>query len=153
MSLMRPLSSLREDLNRVFSDLEQEFLSPWSPGRRRLGEPEAFLAVWTPPVDVVEDEKEIRVKALVPGIKPEDLSIEVEDHTLCLSGESFKKEEEEKGNFYRKEITHAKVFRRIQLPTDVQGEKAKADFENGMLTVTIPKSEETRRHKIKVSRK
>lgn len=153
MSLMRPMTSLREDLNRIFSDLEQELMMPLG-GRRRFEpglEQQQQLSTWVPPVDIIEEEGSIKVKALVPGLKAEDIDIEIDNNMLCLCGESVKEEAEEKGNFYRKEISSARVFRRIPLPTEVQSDKAKANFENGMLTITIPKSEETRRHKIKVS--
>lgn len=151
MALMRPLLSRRGDLGRIFEDLEREMLAPvWT---HSVTEPTEWAPVWTPPINVIEEEKEIKVKALVPGIKPEDIDIEVDNNTLALRGESFKTEEEEKGNFYRKEIAQTRVYRRVQLPAEVQSDKAQAKFENGMLTVTIPKLAETKKHKIKVNRK
>ncbi len=156
MSLMRPFTPGQTDLDRVFNELEQEFMSPWFGGRgRRYFEPTREFAVTTfaPPVNVIEEEKDVKVKAVVPGIKPENLEIEVTEHTLTISGEAKKEEAEEKGNFYRREISHANLYRRIELPTDVDGNKAKADFENGILTVTIPKLEQTQRHRIKISSK
>ncbi len=151
MSLTRPFSSLRDDLTRIFNEMDQEFFSPALGGRRpgltHLGQP---LSLLTPPVDIVEEENEIKVTAQVPGIKPEDIDIEVDDNTLVINAETVEKEETTEGNVHRKEIISGKFFRRVPLPTEVEGEKAKASFENGLLKVTIPKSKVSRRHKIKV---
>lgn len=153
MALTRPFSAMREDIQRLMNDMEQQWMAPtrssWWPGER-LG---AKAAMWAPAVDVIEEEKQIKVKAQVPGIKPEDLDIEVEADHLTIRGETVHKQEEEKGNVYHSEISYGKVFRRIPLPTEVQSEKAKADFEHGMLTITLPKAEGTHRHRIKVSSK
>lgn len=150
MSLMRPFSSFREDLDRIFHDIEQEMMTPWRGRGRMMERPAELATIWAPAVDIIEEEKEIKVKAQVPGIRPEDLNIEVENQSLILSGESQYKEEEEKGNVYRREIAYGKFFRRVPLPSEVKADQAKADFEHGILTVTLPKSEETRRHRIKV---
>lgn len=152
MSLMRPFSTIREDLNRIFNEMDQEFLSPWLGGRGRTELGGQVATVWAPAVDVIEAENEVQVKAQVPGIRPEELDIEVENNMLTLSGEHTEREEETRGNVYRKEICYGKFFRRVPLPTDVDPNKADARFENGMLTVRLPKSAESRRHKIKVQR-
>lgn len=153
MALMRPLSTLREDINRMFSDIDRGFFSPLAvPSSRMLELGAETPSVWMPAVDVFEENNDIKVKAQVPGIPPENIDIEVEDSSLTLSGETAQRAEETKGNVYRQEICYGRFFRRIPLPTDVQADKAKADFQDGLLTVTLPKSEEVQRRKIKVSR-
>lgn len=150
MSLMRPFSSIREDMNRLFREMEQEFQAPQ---RAKAGAERPELpGLWGPPVDIIEEGDNIKVKAQVPGVKPEDIEIEVENDTLLLSGETRYTTEEDRGNVHLREIATGQFFRRIPLPTDVQGDKAKAEFQEGMLTITLPKSAEVRRHKIKVSR-
>jgi HSP20 family protein len=151
MSLMRPFSSIRDDIDRMFREMEREFLTPIR-GRGGYAEPGTtdISTVWAPAIDMVEENNNILLKVQVPGIRPEDLDIEVENNTVTLSGESRQREEETKGNVYRQEICYGRFYRRVPLPTEVQADKAKANFEHGLLTISLPKSEETRRHKIKV---
>lgn len=150
MSLMRPLSSI-QDLNRIFYDLEREFFSP---STRRTGEGGENLmqTIWAPPVDIVEEPNEIIVKAQVPGIGQEDIDVEVENNLLTIRGEVKRTDEEKKQNFHRREIIEGSFYRQIQLPSEVEADKANARFENGILIVNIPKSRQTSRHKIKVGR-
>jgi len=152
MSLMRPFSSLREDLNRIFSEIDHEFFPSWASPTVRGGElaRRELPSMWVPPVNMVEEENDIKVQVQVPGIKPEDIEVEVEEDTLTLSGETIQEKEEEKGNCLRREIAQGKFYRHLHLPADVLPDKVKAEFENGILTVTLPKSEKTRRHKVKV---
>jgi HSP20 family protein len=154
MSLIRPFSSIREDFNRLFRELDSEFFTtPLAlPGRGQGEQLQTFLS---PAVDVIDEEKNILVKAQIPGIKPENIDIDVENNTLTLTGETTEKFEDtqKQGNLVRQEISYGRSFRRIPLPADVNGEKAQAEFEHGVLTIKLPKSEETRRHKIKVQKR
>jgi len=94
-----------------------------------------------PNLDVVETNDEIIVKAALPGLKADDVQITVTGDTLTLRGE-FKQEAENGGTTYHLRERRTGSFERtISLPVDVQTEKAKADFENGVLIVTLPKSE------------
>jgi HSP20 family protein len=149
---MRPLTSMRSDFDRLFSDLEREFFSPAWAGRRPGDGQEIPATLFAPPINVIENEHEIIVEALVPGIKPEELSVEVENNFLRLSGESRKESEDKNKNYYRREIMEGRFYREVQLPTEVEGEKANARFEHGRLRVTIPKSQQTRRHKVQIAR-
>lgn len=152
MSLMRPLTSMRSDFDRLFSDLEREFFSPSWAGRRPGDGQETPVSLLAPPVNVYENEHEVIVEALVPGIKPEELNVEVENNLLTLSGESRKENEERNKNYYRREILEGRFYRQVQLPTEVEGDKANARFEHGRLRITIPKSQQTRRHKVQIAR-
>lgn len=150
MSLMRPLATMRSDFDRLFSDLEREVFSPMLVGRRSNESLDPLLNVWSPPVDIVEKEKEVLVTASVPGLRPEEINVEVEGNMLSISGETQQEKEDKETNYYRREIVHGRFYRQVQLPVEVEGDKANARFENGMLMVSIPKSEQTRRHKIKI---
>lgn len=149
MSLMRPITSIRSDFDRLFSDLEREFFAPNLKGRR--AETESCMSLWSPPVNVKESEKDVIVTASIPGMKPEDITVEVEGNMLTIAGASKTETEDKNENYYRREITQGSFHRQIQLPTEVEGEKAKALFEQGMLDITIPKSPSTQRHKVSIS--
>lgn len=152
MSLMRPLSSIHNELNRLFYEMEDMLVPGWT---RRTGEKEAggnLMSVWAPPMDINETENDVIVKASVPGMKPEEIDIEVEHNILTLRGETTHEEEAHEKNYHRREIAYGKFFRQVQLPTEVDGDKAQASFQDGMLNITIPKSKQIQRHKIKVDR-
>lgn len=100
--------------------------------------------------DIYETTGEVVVKMAVPGIKPEDINIQVSGDTLNISGET-KDEEEDKGkNYYQRQLRYGRFAQSLVLPTAVQSEKAEATFRNGMLTLTLPKSEEAKPKQIKV---
>jgi HSP20 family protein len=105
---------------------------------RSWANPEA--AELTFPVDLSETEDKVMVKAVLPGMKAEDVDITVSDDVLTIKGE--KKHEETTENFYRKEIRYGAFARSIPLPGNVKYEDAEADFGDGILTVTLPKAEE-----------
>jgi len=151
MSLMRPLSSMRSDFDRLFSDLEREFFSPILSGRRPNDALESMTNFWAPPVDIHETENEVIMKASVPGLKPEEIDLEIEGKIVTISGETKDEREEKDKSYYRREIVQGRFYRQVQLPCEVISDQANAHFENGMLIVTMPKSEQTRRQKIKIS--
>ncbi len=106
-----------------------------------------------PAVDVMETPEGFTVKAALPGWKPEDVEVTVENGMLTLRGE-WKQEEEskdDKSRWLRREIRYSSFERSIQLPTEVEAEKAKAEFENGVLTLTIPKAEVVKPKQIKIA--
>lgn len=152
MSLMHPIISMRNDFDRLFSELERDLLVSRGPGRRSADSSDARLNVWSPPVDIMEKEREVVVTASVPGLRPENINVEIEGNMLSISGETQQTQEDKDSNYYRREIVQGQFYRQIQLPTEVEGAKANARFENGLLMVSIPKSQQTRRHKIKISR-
>ncbi len=105
-----------------------------------------------PPMDVVETPEAFMVKAALPGWKPEDVEVTIENGQLTIKGE-WKQESEtkdEKAQWHRREIRHSSFVRSFLLPTEVEAEKAKAQFENGVLTLTIPKSEVVKPKQIKI---
>jgi HSP20 family protein len=112
-----------------------------------------FDDVSTPAVDVMETPEGFTVKAALPGWKPEDVDVTVENGMLILRGE-WKQEEEHKDDnsrWLRREIRYSSFERSIQLPTEVEADKAKAVFENGILTLTIPKAEVVKPKHIKIT--
>ena len=104
-----------------------------------------------PSVDIYEDGNEIVLKADLPGIDKKDLDVNIGDSFLTVSGERKKEETVEKGNYHRYERSHGSFFRRFELPSDIDTEKIKAHFENGVLEVRLPKSAEAKSRTKKIS--
>lgn len=127
----------------------------WSP-RSLWPDLEEFMDVpgelmsFTPAIDVYEDKDTVIVESPLAGIKPGDVSIEIEDNVLKLSGKTEKKSEVDEKNYYRKEIRSGSFYRTVALPKAVDGDKAQASFANGVLKITMPKKEETKPKKISV---
>ena len=125
---VREMMTLREAMDRLFDDA---FTRPLS---------QSGVSV-IPAVDLYQTEDDVVVKANLPGLKADDVQITVTADLLTLHGE-FKQENEQKGSTYHILERRSGTFERsVMLPTDVQGDKAKADFENGVLTITLPKAE------------
>lgn len=109
----------------------------------------------SPALDVSETKDAYTVKASLPGWKPEDVDITFENGQLTLRGE-WKEENEDKGEdakWHRKEIRYSSFERSLMLPVEVEADKAQATFENGVLTLTLPKSEVVKPKQIKIEPK
>jgi HSP20 family protein len=105
---------------------------------------------WAPSVDISETDGKVEVKAELPGLEAKDIDVEVTDNVLTLRGEK-KMEEEKKGEKYYCRERYAGSFNRsFRLPAGVESDKVDAQFKNGVLTVSIPKSEESKQKKIEV---
>jgi HSP20 family protein len=102
------------------------------------------------PTDLMETDDHVVVTAVLPGIKPDEVEIEVTDGILTIKGEVKHEQKTERDNYYSREIRYGTFSRSIQLPTRVNHKNAEAEFENGILTVSLPKAEEVRPQMIKV---
>ena len=135
----RGAMTLREQINRVFADLLE-----------RTGE-ESNLTAWAPAVDIFETEHELVVKADLPDVDPQDLDIHVENNILTIRGErKFEKDVKEE-NYLRIERAYGSFTRSFSLASTVNSEAIKADYRNGVLTLSIPKREEAKPKQIKVN--
>ena len=103
-----------------------------------------------PAIDVYENEDNLVVKAELPGMNKEDISITIEGDTLVLSGRKSQTKEEKKENYYRKEIREGAFSRSIEIPYPVDKEKVSATYKDGILEVVLPKTPEMKRKTIKV---
>lgn len=108
---------------------------------------------YTPAVDMYEDKDNIIIETQLGGIDSEKVDISIENNVLSIKGESEKKSEVEDKNYYRKEIRRGSFYRSIPLPTKVDGDKATAINEDGILKITIPKASETKPKTIKIHSK
>ncbi|MCS7062240.1 MAG: Hsp20/alpha crystallin family protein [Anaerolineae bacterium] len=137
--------SLRNMMDRL---MESAFVNPaqWLSGSAGFD---------APAIDVIENADGYVIKAALPGWKPENVEITFENGVLTLCGE-VKEEEERKDDtarYHVREIRHSSFARQVSLPTEVEADKAKAEFENGVLTLTLPKAEVVKPKQIKISTK
>jgi len=126
----------------AFDDLFDRFFGDWGLPVAREG--------WAPALDVSETEDALLVRAELPGVKAEDVNVSVEGNTLVLAGE--KKESSEGGdeNFRYAERRYGSFTRTVPLPGNIQADKIQAKYRDGVLTVTLPKSEEAKPKRIEV---
>jgi HSP20 family protein len=105
------------------------------------------------PIDMYQTDESVVVKATLPGIKPEEVDITISGDTLTIKGETRTEKEVKKENYFRQEISYGAFNRNILLPSSLQTDKADATFENGVLTLNIPKAEDAKPKQIKVKPK
>jgi HSP20 family protein len=103
-----------------------------------------------PAVDMYEEKDDIVVETQLAGVDPDKVGITVENDVLCIKGENEKTQEVEDKNYYRKEIYRGSFYRSIQLPMHVDGDKASAGVEKGVLKIRIPKAAEAKPKTIKI---
>lgn len=103
-----------------------------------------------PALDMYETDKAVIVEAPLAGIRPEDVEVNVEKAVLTLKGNSQKEHEVDEKNYYRKEVRSGSFFRQVALPTAVAEDKIKAEFEDGVLKVTCPKSAPAKTKKVNI---
>ncbi len=139
----REMVSLRDAMDRL---LEEAFTRPLSLNMSEtLG--------WMPRVDMYQTDNEVVVKATVPGVKPEDLHITITGDVLTIRGEIKAEEEVKDAAYHLRERRYGTFSRSLPLPVPVLADKAKAEFENGILILTLPKAEEVRPKTIEVKAK
>jgi HSP20 family protein len=134
-----------------FDSFFDDFLSRRCPRLLDLNIP-TFSESSLPRVDIVDHDNSIEVQAALPGIKKEDVEVSIKNQTITIraSGKEEKKEEE-KGKYFRKEISRGEFQRILALPDNVDDEKATATFKEGVLTVCIPKTEQSKRKTITIN--
>jgi HSP20 family protein len=135
----RGATTLQEHINRVFGDVVG-----------RTGE-ESNLTPWAPEVDIYETENELVVKADLPDVNPQDLDIRVENNILTIRGERKFDTKVNEDNYLRIERSYGSFSRSFSLANSVKSEAIKADYQNGVLTLSIPKREEAKPKQIKVN--
>jgi HSP20 family protein len=142
--------SVFDQMDRLFEDFLGRRFGRWWPSIRW---PETRLFAeteMTPSMDIFEDKDDIVVKAEIPGMAKDDVNVNVTDNTLTISGEKKKEEKVEKKDYYRLERSFGSFSRSFHLPAEVQTDKAKATFKDGVLEVRMPKTEEAKKKETKV---
>jgi HSP20 family protein len=100
--------------------------------------PTSGTAIWAPDVDVFHRGNELVIRADLPGLKRDDVAVEISDEAVTISGERSQEREDERGGFYRIERSYGSFYRVIPLPEGAIGDQAKAAFNNGVLEITMP---------------
>jgi len=135
----RELRSLQDEVNRLFSS-----------SFNRGGDNELMRGAWSPSVDIYENKDQIVLEAELPGMKPEDVNISIENNVLTIHGERKFEKQDEKDNFHRVERSYGSFTRSFTLPSTVTSDAANAVFENGVLKLTLAKREEAKPRRIEI---
>ena len=125
---------------RLFQMNPMRLLEDFTTFRPFLPTEETMPFTWTPPCDIFETEKELVLKMELPEMKKEDVHVTIENNVLTLRGERKFEEKVERENFHRIERNYGEFLRSFTLPTFVDGNKIFAEFNHGLLTVTLPKN-------------
>mgnify|MGYP001117227088 CR=1 FL=1 len=141
-----PLVALRREMDRLFENFFREPLLGFQWPFSETGQ-------WMPAVDVAENDREVTVRAEVPGIEPKDLNVSVSGNQLVISGEKKQTEERTGKDYYHSEIRFGSFRRIIPLPEGVDTENVEAEYANGVLTLRLKKSPTAAPRRIEVKTK
>jgi HSP20 family protein len=136
----RDLVTLREKMNRLFEDT-----LPY-----RGEEKELIAGSWTPAVDIYEKENALVLTTELPGLDEKDIEIKIEDNSLTLKGERKFEKETKEDDYHRLERSYGSFSRSFTLPRYIDEDKINAEYENGILKITMPKKAELKAKKVKV---
>lgn len=136
----RELRGLQDEMNRIFTSV-----APVSADREEL-----FGGAWSPRVDIFENKDSLVLEAELPGLKRDEFDLSFENNVLTLSGERKFEKKTDEDNYHRVERAYGSFTRSFTLPQTVTAEGAKAEFNNGILHVSLPKREETKARKIEI---
>ena len=103
---------------------------------------------WAIPLDIVRDGDEVQVRASVPGVKPDDISVTIEDGVLTITGETGSESDHDEGSYLRRERRSGSFRRTLRLPESVDAEAARSTYANGVVTVALPKAEDRKPRKL-----
>jgi HSP20 family protein len=136
----RELERMRKEMDRLWDSFFEE-----RPIRKaeETGE-------WVPSLDVSETKNEIVVKAEIPGMGPKDIDISLSNDILTIKGEKKQEREEKEATYHFIERSYGKFVRSIRLPGEVKSDKINASHKNGVLDITLPKSEEAKKKEVKI---
>ena len=132
--------------DRFENNLDRLFSSFWGRG---VDTP-AIVKEWLPSVDLYEEKDRVVVKAELPGIKKEDITLTLKEDTLTLQAERKQEREEENERYHVREGSYGSFHRVLTLPAEVKADKATADYKDGILTIHLPVAEESKARKIKI---
>lgn len=140
MSIIKWVPDMNDD---GMTDLEKWFFGGQGQAQR--------MPALSPALDMYETDKAVIVEMPIPGFDPEKVDIRVEDDHLVISGETEQKKEVDDKNYLRQEVRYGRLYRSVHLPALVEGEKAQAEYKNGVLRVNVPKAPEVKKKSIKIN--
>lgn len=127
------------------------WMRPFRTGWPSLPEMGGVFEGEMPKVDVIDRDDEVVIRAEMPGVDKKNLDISVTDNSVSISGSTSHEEKEEKGDYYRSEISRGSFSRVVALPSDVDSDKARSSFKDGVLELKIPKVKKAKRKKITIT--
>ena len=128
--------------------IDDAFNRFWGVGSRGSG---SAAGRWDIPMDVIQEGDDLIVYASIPGVEPGQIEVTLEDGLLTIEGETASESEQNKGDFLLRERRFGRFHRSLRLPSTVDAEKAESSYNNGVLTVTVPKQEEKKARKLAIS--
>lgn len=134
------LRSLQDEVNRLFTGAFP----------KSTPQEEILRGAWSPNIDIYENKEQLVLQAELPGMKTEEVDVSIENNVITISGERKFEKKEETDNYHRIERAFGSFSRSFTLPQTVTAEGATADFREGILTIALPKREETKARKIEV---
>ncbi len=135
------LENIQKQMNQLFN---------FSLSRTPWGEATLLGGQWAPPVDVYDSKDNFLVKAELPGLTKEEIEVSIQDNNLILKGEKKKDVEIDEENYFKTERFYGSFFRTIPLPSEVEVNKVDARYQDGVLTLTLPKKEESKPKQISI---
>ena len=137
-----------------FSDMVQlrDEIGRWFEGVSERGKDRKSV-VWAPDVDIKENDKEVQIKADLPGMKLEDIDVSVDDNQLVIKGERKTEREEKEKDYIRVERSYGSFYRSFNIGVPVKADEIKASYKNGVLEINLPKAEVKKPKKIEISSK
>ena len=137
----RDLNTLQDRMNRLFEEANRGWKSDEGPG----------TTAWSPAVDIFETEDEIIVKAEVPGMGRKDIDLSLENNVLTLKGDRRFQKETKEENYHRIERSYGSFTRSFSIPAMVNEDKIRADYNDGVLSISLPKKERAQAKQIKIT--
>lgn len=138
-----------DEFDQWLDDIRRNWMQPFFLGRTWPDVGSVFGGR-VPRVDVVDRENEFCIRAELPGVSKENLDVSLNENTVTLRATTQKEEQEEKGQYYRRETSRGEFQRTVRLPGTVEGDKAKATFKDGILELIVPKAPGFKRQSIKI---
>lgn len=129
---LSPLSDFRSEMNRLFDSF---FSEPFGPSTEGFGQ----MSAWSPSLDVAETDKDVTIRAEIPGVDPKDLNITVEGNRLTISGEKKETTEKKDKSYHRRESYYGSFTRQVELPQGVDADNVEAEYKGGVLNVRLKK--------------
>ncbi|OGA44667.1 MAG: hypothetical protein A3G24_08260 [Betaproteobacteria bacterium RIFCSPLOWO2_12_FULL_62_13] len=145
--VMRPFGDFDRLFERAFG---RDWMRPLAWGGPPWREPFESAEGRLPTMDVIDRDDDILVRAEIPGVDKKDLEVSISDNVLTVKGSMSREEKEETGDYYRREISGGAFSRSVMLPANVDSSKVNATLKDGILEVTLPKTERSKRRSVKV---
>lgn len=143
----RLLDEMQRDVERMFESFVSAWPAGWRPDRFALRAP---LEGRVPRVNVIDREDEVLVTAELPGVDKDDIEVSVGDGSITIRASTRAEDREESGEYYRREISTGEMIRTVAVPDAVDEGKCQAKFQNGLLRITLPKTERAKRKRISI---